>query len=111
MVNFKALPWQPVGSERRIISFRAAGYLCTYCMVALHQASGYHTRDQKGALSGLAYNQFIWRTEADAVSGTETDGQPCMGCGSDCTVHSVPDVETHGHFTVITTYTRPVPGD
>lgn len=109
MVDFKALPWQPVGSHRRIISFRAAGYMCTYCMVALHQASmsGEISRGKKGALSGVAYGQFIWHVEPDAVAGTETNGETCMGCGSDCTVHSVPGVETHGHYTVVTTYCRP----
>jgi hypothetical protein len=118
-VQFKALPWQPVGSDTRIWTFRADGYLCTHCVVALHQESEtvleIHKehgitpeihRDNGSNLSGIA-GGIRWSMAAEDVRGTETKGNACMMCGDDCTVHSVPDVETHGHFTRLTIHTTP----
>ena len=118
-VNFKALPWQPVGSPARVFSFRATGYLCTACVVALHQETTQilriHeetgtkpeiNRAQDGALSGIA-GGIRWWIAAEDVAGTETDGQCCMMCGDDCKVHSVHDVDTHGHKTTLQISTTP----
>jgi len=118
-VNFKNLPWTPIGSECRIFSFLARGYLCTYCVVALHQEServlevhreaGVEpkiSRSEEGDLHGIA-GGIRWQMKAKDVTGTETGGLACMMCGSDCTVHSVPDVETHGHLTTLRIHTTP----
>jgi len=119
-VDFKSLPWKPQGSERRVIGFTAAGFLCTHCAVALHQESmttlEYHrdlgiepeiTRAEDGTLSGIA-GGIWWRMSAEGVHGTETHGEHCMMCNSDCRQHSVPDVETHGHYVVMRILTTPM---
>lgn len=118
-VQFKNLPWQPVGSDTRVTAFRAVGYLCTHCIVALHQESAtvleHHKQDgtepevkrsEGGDLSGVA-GGISWYVAAKDVAGTETNGAGCMMCGDDCTVHSVPGVNTHGHLVTMHIRTQP----